>query len=120
MKSFIVIVFLISVISSMKMAEKCTFRILYKDFQERFVVSQALEALFRNRFEAVVKQASRHSPYLVNPAYYFEIPIKEKYINEGVSLKTLEDLEILLKAFNYTKYENFGEEKLKYNGRKNG
>ena len=113
--------FLIPVINSMIIGEKCTFRILYRDIEERFVVSQALEALFKNRFEEVVKQASRRSPYLVNPAHYFELPIKEKYINEGMSLRTLEDLELILKEFNYTKYENFGEEKLKYNhGRKNG
>ena len=94
--------------------KNCTFRKLYQSEEERFVVYQGLNELFKIRFAKVVKEAKAFSPYLVEPANFFENNIKDKYIDEGYKLECIEDLEIILKELNYIKYKDFRDQKRKF------
>ena len=98
---------------------KCTLRKLYPSVEERFVAYQGLNELFKIKFVKVKKEALAFSPYLVDPADYFENEIKTKYIDEGHRLETIEDLEIILKELNYIKFKDFRDQKRKFdqNGR---
>ena len=97
-----------------KTYKKCTFRKLYQSTEERFVVYQGLNELFKQRFTKLLKEAKAFSPYLVEPAKFFENNIKDKYIDEGYKLESIEDLEIILKELNYIKFKDFREEKRKF------
>ena len=117
-KAILISLFALRISESLILHEKCTFRNLYKPVDERYVVYEALSHLFDQRFNDVLKLASKSSPYLVDPAKHFKKQIKEKYINEGSELSTLEHLDLLLKEFEYIKISDFREQKFKFDNKR--
>jgi hypothetical protein len=107
----IIVFVLVSIVTA---KNGCTFRTLYTGIDERFVVYQPLTELFEIKLEKILSEAKQTSPYLIEPARHFKISIREKYINEGYQFDSVEDLEIILKEFNYLKHKNFKEIRLNF------
>ena len=101
-------------------AETCTLSDLYESDIIKEGIRQTLENIFEVKFEEVIKEAKYFSPYLVNPAYYFQKKIKNLFIEEGRPLENIRDLDIILKYFNYLSIGTFRKDKLEYERSWNG
>ena len=98
----------------------CTLSDLYKSDDILFAVTETVDKIFDIKFDEVIVEAKRESPYLVNPAYHFHNKIKNYFIEEGIPLNNIRDLELILKKFEYLSIPNFREQKIEYERNRNG
>ena len=101
--------------------DNCTLSKLYDSEDIKFAIYENLGQIFDIKFDEVIVEAKKLSPYLVNPANHFRLKIKRNFIEEGLPLETIEDLDIALKENNYLNIGSFREDKREFeNNRKNG
>lgn len=100
------------------MSHKCTLSSLYKDFDIRFIVYEKLTEVFEVMFEQLLKDAVKLVPYLTCPARFFEKDIKKLFIEEGLVLNTIIDLEKVLNQLNYLNFERFKKQKKSFEDKK--
>ena len=93
------VLFVLFIFSTEGKTNNCSLSSVYDSEDIKFAIHQQ-----------VILEAKKSSPYLVNPANHFRRKIKRDYIEEGLPLETIEDLEIALKSFNYLSVKIFREE----------
>ena len=85
----------------------CSLSSLYKDIDRQLIVKEHLSNYFEFKYSLVCTEALKEAKYLLPPANHFKKDIKKLFIEYGNNLNTLEELEIILKSFDYLKIEEF-------------
>src|SRR5882757_8674220 len=88
----------------------CSLSSLYKG-QTHQIVYARLAVYFEQIFDKVLSEAAKQSPHLVSPARYFEDRIKDYFIEDGLKLENIEDLDSVLKKLNYLDIQHFKKAK---------
>ena len=98
--------------------DECTLSNLYSSEDIKFAVYEHLGEIFDVKFDEVILEAKKHSPYSVNAANHFRRKLKREFIEEGRPLETIEDLDLALKRHHYISTLQFREEKFQFDNRK--
>lgn len=85
----------------------CDLTSLYKDSDRITIVKESLLDYFESQFKKVCDEAYSKVRYLLPPANYYKKDIKKLFIEYGKPLNSLEDLETILKSFDYLKIQGF-------------
>jgi len=88
----------------------CSLSSLYKGQTHQIVYSRLL-VYFEQIFDTLLSKAAKDSPHLVSPARFFEDRIKDYFIEDGLKLENLEDLDTVLKKLNYLNIPHFKKAK---------
>ena len=101
------------------MTHRCTLSTLYKSEDVRFAIFENLNQIFDIKFDDLLVETMKQSPYLVNPMTHFRRKLKRDFIEEGLSLETIEDVDLALKSYNYTRIKLFRDSKNQYDRNRN-
>ena len=96
-----------SLLISLAFGELCKLETLYKDETRPAIVKSSLSSYFNAKFLEIVEDTKPHKRYLIPPANHFKKDIKKLFIEYGRRFQSVEDLEIILKGFNYTRIPLF-------------
>ncbi len=88
---------------------------LYKSIKIQTIVYEVLSQVFKKKFTKILTEAKTFKPYLCEPAELYINEICEYFIEYGYTLKTYDDLELILNELKVWRHEKYNVERNKFN-----